>query len=263
MASGMRSTWLRISAVTALVATATPAQPPNTEALKRCVATAWRADVERLQEYAFERRVILRDVDKNGVVVEARERHFRLTPKESGFDELLISENGRPPTGKEIQKSRNKARFSANYEHAETLEINNPLGENLVLSPILGRQEYRILGEDEINGAPCYRAAFEAGSEPGRASVDEQLMQSLRGSACIAIEGCHVLLLDFETVRPIKQGLSRIESMRVTIKTQPVEGGWVLDQVRAEFDFAVARKHFRRTSTYTYSDFDHRPQAVD
>ena len=58
------------------------------------------------------------------------------------------------------------------------------------------------------------------------------------------------------TVRPIKQGVSKIDSMRLTLTMQPVEGGWVADEVQAKFVFAALGKRIRRTSTYNYSNFD-------
>ncbi len=260
----MRPTSLKLFALAFLIAAAGAAEPPTVEELRQCAGPAWRTDVERLDDYAFDRQVTLHDVNKDGEVTDETRRRFRLTPKGDGtFDELLIVEQGRPPTDKEIKRFRDKGNFSANYESAGTLTFNNPLGEDLVLGPVIGQQKHVIVGEDEVNGVACYRTEFEAGPEPGRASTQEQLLVGLRGSACIAIEGCHIVLLDLETVRPIKQGVSKIDSMHLTLEMQPVAGGWVVDEVVAEFVFAALGKRIRRTSTYSYSNFDRYPPASD
>ncbi len=80
-------------------------------------------------------------------------------------------------------------------------------------------------------------------------------MHAVRGSTCVAVDGCHLVSLDMETIRPIKQSLTTIDYLRVTIRGQPVESGWVPARIEARFDFNVLGRHLRRISTYTYSRF--------
>ena len=129
----MRSIYLRIFALTFFIAAAGLAETPTMEELRECAGDAWRADIERLHEFAFDRAVTLQDVDKNGEVTDETNRRYRLTPKGDGtFDELLIIEQGRPPTDKEIKRFRDKGNFSANYESADTLTFNR---NRLVANP--------------------------------------------------------------------------------------------------------------------------------
>lgn len=252
----MRSQKAFILVAASFVAGHASAEPPDLASLRRCARDAWKADVQSWSEYSFDRHVTLRDLDRHGEVKTERQRLFRLTPSDEGFDELLVREDGRTPSASEIRKARDKAYFSHNYQHADTLQLTNPLGEDLVLLPILGGQEYELVGEDLIDGIPCYRVSFDAGPEPRRASTEEQLMQAVRGSACISIDGCHVVLLDLETVRPIKQGLTRVEHLRLTIEGRPLgEEDWAPRKVEAQFDFAVMGKRVRRLSSYGYSNF--------
>lgn len=229
--------------------------PPDLETLSACSGRAWEQDVKAWSGYVFDRHVLLRDLDRDGEVVSRVERRFLMTPDEGGFDERLLSENGRPAEPAQIREFRRKANFTRNYRGAAQLEFSNPLGENLVLLPVLRQQERRLLGETEIDGVRCYRTAFDAGPDPPRASARKRLAHALRGSSCVTVEGCHVVRLELETVRPIQQGLATIERMRVTILGQPVEDGWVPRRVEAEFDFSFLGRHRRRITTYSYSNF--------
>ena len=238
---------------TALAATPDPAQ------LDACAERAWKRDVAGWAEYVFDRRVVLTDLDGDGRVRSRKERLFRMTPGDRGFDERLISEDGRPATNEEIREFRRKANFSRAYSGAARLEFSNPLGENLVLMPVLQAQEFRFAGEEELDGIACYRWVFDARPAPRRGSTHVQLIHAVRGSTCVSVEGCHVVFLELETIRPIKQSLTTIDYLRVTVRGRALDDGWVPASIEARFDLNVLGRHFRRVSSFRYSRFRRAP----
>ena len=234
---------------------ATSAEAPDMTHLASCADRAWTEDVDGWGDYVFDRKVVLTDLGRNGGVKSRKERHFRMTPQDRGFDERLLSEDGRPPTAAEIHEFRRKANFTKTYRGASRLEFSNPLGENLVLMPVLRGQSFRYLGEREIDGIRCHLRVFEAHPEPARGSANQQLMHAIRGSTCVTVDGCHLVSLELETIRPIKQSLTRIDYLRVEIEGRPVPDGWVPAKIVAHFDFNVLGRKVRRVSSYSYSRF--------
>ena len=65
-----------------------------------------------------------------------------------------------------------------------------------------------------------------------------------------------MVLLQLETVRPLKQGAAGIDTMNVRLEGQPVPGGWAFSEAEAQFVFKVLGKRIRRTSTYRYTNFE-------
>lgn len=235
------------------------AEPPDLAELERCAERAWSEDVERWRNYVFDREVVLTDLDRDGAVKSRKERLFRLTPRDRGFDERLITEDGRPPTDEQIREFRRKANFTKAYSGASRLEFSNPLGEDLVLKPVLQEQDYRFVGTEVLDGVACHRRVFDARPAPRRGSTHQQLAHAVRGSTCVTVDGCHVVFLELETIRPIQQSLTTIDYLRVTVRGQAVEGGWVPASIEARFDFKVLGRHVRRISSYHYSRFSRAP----
>ena len=246
-------------AVTMSVTGAGVAEPPDLETLSECSDRAWAEGIAAWADYAFDRHVTRRSLDIKGKETFRQEMRFRLTPKGGAFDERLVEIDGRQPTAKEVAEHRDKARFSKHYQQAEELELDNPLGENLALLPLLREQDYRITGEGEVDGVPCTRVEFDARSETGRGSVREQMLRAVKGSGCFSADGCHLLVFDMETVRPLKESPLKLERLHLSFAGQPVEHGWLLKAVEVESDFSVWGKKFRKLNFYGYSNFRHLP----
>ena len=246
-------------AVTMSVTGAAVAESPDLETLSECSDRAWAEGIAAWADYAFDRHVTRRSLDNNGKETFRQEMRFRLTPSGEAFDERLVEIDGRQPTAKEVAEHREKARFSKHYQQAEELELDNPLGENLALLPLLREQDYRITGEDEVDGVPCTRVEFDARSEAGGGSVREQMLRAVKGSGCFSIDGCHLVVFEMETVRPLKESPLKLERLHLSFAGQPVEHGWLLEVVEVESDFSVLGKKFRKLNSYGYSNFRHQP----
>ena len=248
-----------IAALTA--AGLTLAEPPDLKTLTECSDRAWSEDIGSWADYAFDRYVTRRSLDKDGKVTFIQKMHFRVTPSAEGFDEVLVEIDGRKPTDKAVNEHRNKARFTGHYGQAEKLELQNPLGENLALMPILQDQEYRIVGEEKLNGIPCIRAVFDAKPEQGGKSVREQLASAVKGSACFSVDGCHLVFFEMDTVRQLKEFPIKVKHLRLSFEGRPVErDGWLIEKVELQSHVSVMGKDLRKSNSYRYSDFRYRPK---
>jgi hypothetical protein len=243
-----------------LVAATGLASPPDLEALTECSDRAWETDIGGWVDYAFDRHVTRRSLDKNGEETFHQELHFRVTPSHDGFDEQLLEIDGRKPKPGEVKEHRKKARFTKHYAQGEALELDNPIGENLALLPIIQAQDYRLAGQEEVNGIPCYRVVFDAGTEPRGGGVREQLLHAIKGSACLSVDGCHVVAFEMETVRPLKEGPIKLDFLKLSFTGQAVERGWLIESVELSSDVVLLGKRLRKYNSYRYSDFHHQPR---
>ena len=233
---------------------------PSFSSLRSGTRAAWNADVAAWSDYAFKRRVTRMSYDENGNVTLRREMLFQVTPSEHSFDELLLEIDGRQATPHEVEDHREKHRFSRHYMQAGELELDNPMGEDLALRPIIQEQKHVLVGEEEVSGVPCYRTKFEAAhKQPKRASPREQLRYAIQGSACIAKDGFHLVEFDMETVRQVKKMGIGMKHIEMHIEGHRVGDAWLPKRVVLESDVVVFGKHMRKSNTYEYSDFDHRP----
>ena len=89
-----------IAAVTA--AGLTLAEPPDLKTLTECSDRAWEQDIGSWANYAFDRQVTRRSLDKNDKVTSTQKMRFRVTPSAEGFDEVLVEIDGR----KRLQSAR-------------------------------------------------------------------------------------------------------------------------------------------------------------
>jgi hypothetical protein len=243
-------------AVATLVAGIVGAELPDIQTIKQEADRAWHADVRLWADYAFKREVTRQSFDADGNTKSRQDMRFRVTPSGEGFDEVLIEIDGREPTSGEVAEQRRKAIFTKHYRQAEKLNLENPLGEDLALLPIIQAQEHRLVGEDAVNGVACYRTKFDAGREPPKgASVLEKLKYAIKGSACFSTEGYHLVEFEMETVRSLKKGAITMNYLHMTIEARPVDDGWFPKTVELRSDVVVLGKKLRKSNTWQYTDF--------
>ena len=161
---------------------------PDIETLLREVQRVQEADHQAWHGYSFRRHVIRQDVDREGTPQVLQEMHFLVIPKDDGFDETLLEIDGREPTDKEVKQHREAGRFEKHWRESATLELDNPVGEDLALGEMLREQDHRIVGEEEIDGIRCHRTEFSPRPEPEKATTNEKLSHSMKGSACFSVE---------------------------------------------------------------------------
>lgn len=242
-----------------LVAGLSVAETPDMAKIKSETDRAWKADVAAWADYAFRRHVTRQTFDKKDKETFHLELLFELTPQTEGWDERLIAIDGAEPDEGEVKDHRKAARFSKHYAQAEELELNNPVGEDLALLPMIQDQEHRFVGEDVVDGVPCYRTQFDSRPEPSGLSPRERLKYAIEGEACFSKDGYHLVVFEMETVRPVKKGSTGMNFLRMTIKGHAVGDAWMPKLVELRSDVVVIGKRMRKGNIYRYSDFRYQP----
>jgi len=236
------------------------AESPDMQMLKVGVDRAWIADIASWSEYAFDRSLTRQSYDADGGTKSRQDLRFRVTPNgEGGFDELLLEIDGRKPTSGEIKEHRKKGVFTKHFRQADELNLENPLGEDLALLPIIQAQDHEYFGEDEVDGIACHRTTFEARPAPEKASIREMLKYAIKGSACFSIDGSHLVEFEMETVRALNKGVLGMNSLRMVLRGQPVGDAWLPREVRLRSDVVLLGKRIRRSNAWYYSNFQHQP----
>lgn len=235
------------------------AEMPTLQTITKEADRAWHTNVARWADHSFERHVTRLTFDKNGETTFRQEKRFRVRPDGDGFDEELLEIDGREPTEKEVKKNRRDSVFSKHYRQAGDLNLKNPLGEDLALLPIIQDQDHHLVGEEEVDGIPCYRTTFDARDEPDGVPIRERLKYSIKGSACFSKDGYHLVQFEMETVRALKKSGVAMNYLHMTIQGHPVGDAWLPKTVELRSDVFVLGKRLRKANLWAYSDFTHEP----
>ncbi len=238
-----------------LMATIGRANPPDLATLREEADKAWKQDVAAWANWSFHRLVERRGLDKKGTVDFRNDMEFQVTPRRGGFEEELLSLDGRKPSKRELSKHGKKARFSQHYLQAAEFNLRNPVGEDLALLPVIQSQNHVLVGEEVIDGIACLHTKFEARDSSTRGSLQERIAHAIRGNAWLSKDGYHVVAFEMETVRPLKKSGITLHSLRLRIEGQPVGEAWLpkLVAMESEVTFLGRRKHTR--NAYRYTDF--------
>lgn len=240
-----------------LVSTAAPApaQQPDIKALlDASLENAKDIDRPAWGRHAFKRHVTRQRLDEEGDVEWRQTMLFQVTPTAGGLDEELLEMDSRAPTDSEKSKHRKKGMFAKHYAQTADVTLENPLGADLPLLPLIYEQEHKYVGEEEVDGIPCHRIRFDARPEPSGEPVEVKLRYAMQGELCISKEGKRLMHVDVGTVRPVKSAV-RIDTMRIHFEARPQGDAWLptLFEMRSEAK-AIGMK-FNTHNFYRYSDF--------
>lgn len=116
-----------------------------------------------------------------------------------------------------------------------------------------------MVGEDDVNGVPCYRTKFDARPEPSGISAREKLKYAIKGSACFSQDGFHLVEFEMETVRGISKGGVALNFLQMVIEGQAVGDFWLPKLVQLRADSVVLGKTMRKANVWRYDEFRHQP----
>jgi hypothetical protein len=242
-------------ALAGVIVTGVRSAEPDVETLLSEAQRVQEADHQAWHDYSFRRHVIRQDVDREGTPKLLQEMHFLVMPKGDGFDEALLEIDGRQPTDKEIEKHRKAGRFENHWRESATLELDNPVGEDLALGEMLREQDHRIVGEEEIDGIRCHRTEFSPRPEPEKATTNERLSHAMKGTACFSVDGLHLVEAEMVTTRPVKKGPAALNKLRIKMEQRPVGDVWLPTLVEMESDVKLPGKKLRKWNKYLYTKY--------
>ena len=211
-------------------------------------------DTAAMEGFSFRRRVVRRTLGRDGEPKSVETLDSRVTPTSSGFDERLLEIDGRRPTAREVEQHREAGTFSRHHRQLLEGSVDFGLAADLRLSVLLETYRYEFVGEESLNGVPCYRFEVQPFDAPEDATRMERIAAASHGSFWITREGRHFARMEVQLANPLRMVGVTLRALDLSMEKQEHHGEWLTTraEVRSEFRFGVTvRKH----NTWTYWDF--------
>lgn len=212
------------------------------------------ADLSQWPRYAFRREVERRRLRPDGRVEWRTRYDFRVSPSGDGFDEQLVSIDGRAPTREEIRSHRRAARFTEHYRRFASGDDAAVGGTGLSLAYLLHLSNVRSGGRETVDGVACWRLDFEPETEPGAATPTRKLAAATTGSLWLAAQGLHLVRAKTRLVRPVARGPVRFYTLDVAVEGSRGEPPWLPRLIVVESEYRVALGRQRVHNEYRYSE---------
>lgn len=212
-------------------------------------------DLAAWARHAFQRRVSRERLNRGGVVVWRETYVFEVRPNADGFEEVLLSINGRAPKEREVADHRRAGRFAKHYDAAVEARLRNPFGEDLPLQPLLFDQEHQWVGRETVDGLECDRIAFDARPRLENSSLPERLERAARGTLCVSVAGAHIVEAEVESVRPVGQAPLRLDRLTLRFESRPIGETWLPRLFETTSDFRLLLRSRRTRNRYEYSEY--------
>jgi len=250
-------------AIAAPPALSPPASPSDLQFILAEAQRVQESDVAAWTRYRFRRRAERQEIGESGEVLRREILEFQVTPREDGFDEELLRQDGEEPRRDEKERHRGVGSFAKRYRTLISGVGREEAEGGYSLGLLLHLSSYRYAGLEEREGVACYRLDFfPDDARPQQGGVAWKVASAMRGSLWIAREGFHVAAARAETVRPIPFALSlvKVHEVQVSLDSGPVgEGVWLPRRIEMQTRARILFKPIRRRNLYVYSDFLRQP----
>lgn len=237
-------------------ATTSPAPSPDLVAMLERARRAQEADVQSWSGYRFRRIEERQKLDGSGEVVHGQRTEAIVTPIPGGFDERLITIDGRPPTDKEIAAHRDARRFARHYARMVAGE-GDPAEGGYSLGFLLRMASYRHVGVEEVEGVPSHRLDFGPGASEDD-SLAGRFAEAMAGTIWITVEGSHIAKATARSVSPISVAfiVLKLEDLQLEMQSAPVgDDRWLPRRIDVRTRSRIVGFPSRTRNLYEYSDF--------
>jgi hypothetical protein len=229
--------------------------PPSTGDL---VAEALRVqdlDLAAWPRYAFTREVLRQRFDRHGAVAFEQRLLFRVTPRGDGFDEELLSIDGRRPTRSEVEEHRQAGRFTRHYRQALEGSIGGgyTLDDELNYKYLLEAFRYRYEGVAEMLDVRSHRLAIVPSPEARRDGLDA-LAAATEGGLWLSEDGLHLVRAETRLVRRVSRTFAGIRQLDVLVEGQSAGDVWLPRRVEIRSHVRLFGNAVRKRNVYVYTD---------
>jgi hypothetical protein len=220
--------------------------------------TVQQADMAAWRHFGFRHLVRYEKLDAAGQVAASEELDFRVTPTPGGWDEELVSLDGRKPTAREVAQHRRLAPFSRTYTAFQQGEGRKGGRGVDPLGLLLLRASYADTGPETVDGLTCHRLEF--GPAPGEEAHDllGRITREMSGSLWLTSEDHHILRARMRAERPVSLVvlLAKVSELEIDLDCRLVSADvWLPRRVVMRTTIKLPwGKRVTRT-TYEYSGF--------
>jgi hypothetical protein len=217
-----------------------------------------QSDIQAWARFSFHRIAERCYLDAKGAVLETRKVTLRVTPVKGGFEEELVTIDGRAPSSIEKATHRRKGAFARNYSALISRKDENGRESGITLRHLLSASSYRYGGVEVLNGVKCHRLDFGPGPARRGGDMAERFLEAMTGNLWITVDGLHLFRATARTTRHVTvlSWVATIQEMEMRFESAPVAPGiWLPSKLIVKADARVVWKEVRRSDTYVYSEF--------
>lgn len=163
-----------------------PESPPGLdEIIQKAVACAQHSpSKERPARYTYTKASIIEQLDATGHVKERKEKVYQVSFRDGLTYARLVEVDGHAPARADLKK---QAENEVNVR--QLLGQNTPAGDNresLLTPELVARFDFKLLGQDTINGRAAYRISFQPKiPEPPARHIVDRLLNRISGTLWI------------------------------------------------------------------------------
>lgn len=220
---------------------------------------AQERDLDAWDEFTFRRHVLREKRDDEGRLDYQDRWIFEITPSGDGFDELLVTIDGRAPTSREVRHHAKRAKFTDHYRQVSTGSDGQGDSESgFSFNRLLQMPAYRYQGIEEVDGIPCHVLTFDPVPEGDEGDLADRFSWSLGGKLWMTRDGLHLYKAEAVSQRPLSIGLGIAKIHRVWIRFQArqvEEGIWLPWKIEVTSEGRVVLSPFRKHNLYIYDRY--------
>ena len=262
----LAAVWVGSAAPPASTAQPEPATAVSAIIEKALERSAWAEEQEVEARYRHARVQRTRKFDKHDEVTTDETRLYRVEPVRGVPYAQLISKNGAPIEGDDLNTERKRRHdfleaLDKDPDESDEKDEEDDDTEILFNEELLGRYTARLDGVRELRGRPSYVLSFEPkpGKLPVRRRIDYALNKS-RGEIWIDQATHEVARVNFELMERVRLWwgiLGSISKATGRFERKPVaEDAWMATEFDIYYQLRVLFSTTRRGETTLWRDFE-------
>ncbi len=159
-----------------------------TEVIQNAVARVQQADTQARSGYTYTKLTLTEEIDAQGKVKERKERVYQVLFQGGSTCLKLVTVNGGPPDGAEVKKHSDN-QMNARHWFGQSKSGKGDSRENFLTPELVARYNFKLVGQEPVNGRLAYQIAFEPRSPewPERRVLD-RFFNRISGTVWIDVQ---------------------------------------------------------------------------
>jgi hypothetical protein len=210
-------------------------------------------------DYSYTRFTITEELDASGSVKERKEKAHQVYCRQGVTSEKLLTVSGRPQTAGEPPRPAHE-RADARGKEAASKRRRSDNRESYLTPEIIERFNYKLVGEETLNGRPSYQIAF-APKQPALPAhhTADRVLNRISGTVWVDAEEFEIAKAEFSLdseVQFLGGVIGCLKKLDFTLtRTRMDDGFWLNTLSVAEFEGRKVFASFRVRTRSQSSDF--------
>src|SRR6266567_2184757 len=159
-----------------------------TEVIQNAVARAQQADTQARPGYTYTKLTLTEEIDAQGKVKERKQRVYQVLFQGGSTCLKLVTVNGGRPDEAEVKKQYDN-QMNARHWFGQSKSGKGDSRENFLTTELVARYNFKLVGQELVNGRLAYQIAFEPRSPEGpEHRVLDRFFNRLSGTVWIDVQ---------------------------------------------------------------------------